>query len=137
MISKHSHKNKIRYLTPDQILLTHSLIVDETTGSHGIRDRASIASAVEQPKQMVFGKELYPTLFEKAAVYARSIIMSHPFLDGNKRTGISVAIIFLEENRYTFVAEKRAIEKFALKIVHEHLEIPEIARWLEDHVKKL
>ena len=117
-------------------MLIHSMVVDETGGLHGIRDRNAVLSLENLPRQEVFGKELYPTIFEKAAVYARSIIFNHPFADGNKRTGMTSAVIFLEDNNYEFIAGDGEIEKFALKIISDRLDFADIADWLRRHSKK-
>lgn len=126
----------MEYLTKEQILLIHSMVVDETGGSHGVRDNHAILSLEKAPAQEVFGKELYPTIFLKAAVYARTIIMSHPFLDGNKRTAMSVALIFLENNSYSIVLERGQLVEFALKIVLQKLDIEAIAHWFEKHSRE-
>ena len=62
--------------------------------------------------------------------------MNHPFVDGNKRTGISAALVFLEENKYKLDISRGMIEEFALEIVHQRLDIPQIAKWLEKNSKK-
>jgi len=127
----------VQYLTVKQILLIHSMIIDETSGSHGVRDTHVILSVVESPKQAFSGKELYETIFEKAAVYARDIIMNHPFVDGNKRTGMTAASVFLENNGYKLSAQKGEIANFGLRMVEERLEIKTIAKWFEGNSIKL
>lgn len=109
------------------------MIIDETGGSHGVRDYNAILSLENLPKQQAFGRELYPTIFLKAAVYVRNIISSHPFVDGNKRTGMTAASVFLEENGLKVMAKEGEIEKFALKIVSKKLELEAITRWLQKH----
>ena len=79
------------YLTPEQVLFIHSRLVAETGGSHGVRDLGLLESAVARPRATFDGKELYPDLFTKTAVLMDSLINNHPFLDGNKRTGITAA----------------------------------------------
>lgn len=103
---------------------------------HGLRDREALSSLLIAPRQNVFGKELYPSLFAKAAVYAREIIMRHPFIDGNKRTGIIAAGVFLEDNGYEFVAKRGDIVRYALSIVNQKKSIEAIATWLKKHCKK-
>lgn len=127
----------MRYLTREQILLIHSLIIDETSGSHGVRDLHAILSLEKSPTQSVFGKELYPTIFEKAALYLRDIIMNHPFVDGNKRTGVTAASVFLEDNGYEIIANEGEFEALALRIVSERLEIATIAQWFKTHSRKI
>lgn len=124
------------YLSFEDILEIHSFIIDETGGSHGLRDRGVLLAAIALPAQAMFGRELYPTIFVKAAVYIRNIIFSHPFIDGNKRTAMTAAAIFLEDNGYEFIAEKGEIEQFALAVIHDRLDIEAIALWLKRHSKK-
>ena len=86
----------MEYLRLEDILQIHSFIIDETDGSHGVRDSGSIQSAAQAPKQSFGGEDAYPDVFKKAAVYLLRIIMNHPFVDGNKRTAVTVATIFSE-----------------------------------------
>ncbi len=125
-----------KYLSEEDILLIHSRVVDETGGLHGVRDRHAIASVVGQPQQAVFGKELYATVFLKAAVYARNIIAHHPFLDGNKRTGITVASVFLEESGYRIEAHEGEFYSLALRIAEDKWEYEKIATWFQTHAIK-
>ena len=127
----------LKYLSEADVLLIHSRLVDETGGLHGIRDLHAIMSVIEQPRQAVFGKELYPTVFLKAAVYARNIIAHHPFLDGNKRTGITVASVFISDNGYAIEAEEGEFYKLALHIAEDKWEYEEIAKWFEAHTTKI
>lgn len=113
------------------------MIIDETGGSHGVRDHNAILSLESLPQQNVFGKELYPSLFHKAAVYARNIIASHPFLDGNKRTAMTAASVFLENNGYRLNAKEGLVEKFALRVIKEKLNVNEIAAWFQRHTTKI
>ncbi|MBI2515197.1 type II toxin-antitoxin system death-on-curing family toxin [Candidatus Wolfebacteria bacterium] len=127
----------MEYLTRKDVLLIHSIIIDETGGSHGVRDHHAILVLEDLPRQAVFGKELYPTIYLKAALYARNIIMSHPFIDGNKRTGATAASVFLENNGHKITAQKGEIEKFTLRIVKQKLDLEEIADWFKKHSRKI
>lgn len=125
----------IIYLTEEEILLAHFTLIERYGGSHGTRDLERIKSVVRAVKQEVFGVEQYPDIFEKSAVYARNIIADHPFSDGNKRTGITMASIFLNENGKNFTASVGELEDFAVKVATDHLEVETIANWLEKHSK--
>jgi death-on-curing protein len=127
----------MKYLTREQILLIHSILIDETGGSHGVRDYHAIFSLEDLPRQSVFGKELYPTIFEKAAVLARNIIVNHPFIDGNKRTGITTASVFLESNGYILGVKDGKIKAFALRIVLERLSVKDISKWFQKNSKQV
>jgi death-on-curing protein len=123
----------VKYLTEDQILFLHSAILQETGGTEGVRDENILLSALGQPKQIVFGKELYPSDFLKAASYMRILITHHPFIDGNKRTGMMTGFNFLVRNGYRITASDDEVFEFAIRIAEEKLEPEEIAGWLETH----
>ena len=127
----------MKYLTKEDILLIHSIAIEETGGLHGVRDRHAILTLEELPKQKAFGKELYPTIFDKAAIYARNIIMGHSFIDGNKRTAMMTASVFLEDNGYWITAKEGEIEDFALEIISERLDLKAISAWLKKHSRKI
>ena len=69
----------MNYLTDTQMRIINQLVVRETGGLLGVRDSHAISSLENLPRQTMFGKELYPDVFIKAALYARNIIMGHPF----------------------------------------------------------
>lgn len=123
----------MNYLTAADILRIHSYIIDETGGSHGLRDRGAVESVVAAPQQSFSGKKMHKTVFKKAAVYLYQIAMNHPFVDGNKRTAITAAGIFLEENSYKLSAEAGELEDFMVQVIEEGLDSAEIADWLEGY----
>lgn len=101
-----------------------------------MRDRGALESAVALPQQKTFGLELHPGVFRKAAAYARNIVMSHAFLDGNKRTGMTAAGVFLENNGYLLEAVRGEITAFAVRIVESKLDYDEISAWLKEHSRR-
>jgi death-on-curing protein len=78
----------IRYLTLVEVLDLHHQIIQQSQGAMGIRDLGSLRSAIAQPHMTFGGQDLYPTIVDKASALGFSIVMNHPFLDGNKRTGL-------------------------------------------------
>ena len=80
--------------------------------------------------------DLYPDIFSKAAALMHSIIKNHPFVDGNKRTAITAASIFLLRNSCRLTASNKELECFTLKVAAEDVELQEIAGWLERHSQK-
>jgi death-on-curing protein len=125
----------MKLLSLEHLLEIHAIIISETGGSSGLRDLGRLESAIATQTQNVFGEELYPSVYEKAAAIIRGIIADHPFSDGNKRTGFLAGLTFLKINDLTFVAQAGEIENFAVKVATEHLDIPEIALWLGEHIK--
>lgn len=121
------------YFDEKQLLLTHFKLIERFGGSHGVRDIERIKSVLEAPKLIAFGEEQYPDIFQKAAVYARNIIGDHPFVDGNKRTGITCALMFLRKNGCGLKIAKGELENFAVKVATHKLQVPEIVEWLEAH----
>ncbi|KAF0107902.1 MAG: death on curing protein [Chloroflexi bacterium] len=118
------------YLTPEQVLFIHSRLVTETGGSHGLRDLGLLESAVARPQATFDGKELYPDLFTKTAVLMDSLINNHPFLDGNKRIGITAAGLFLLINGWKLTAPQEDLETITLQVASEGMEITALASWL-------
>lgn len=123
----------MHYFTIEDVLLLHFKIIDDYGGSHGVRDEGRLHSVVAAPQQEVFGEQLYPTPFEKAAVYIRGIIADHPFVDGNKRSAITIGVILLARRHYTMTATPKELEDFAVHVAVDHLDIPHIAAWLKAH----
>lgn len=126
----------MKYLSEEEILLIHHQLIKKYGGSHGTRNLERLKSVAQAPAQEVFGQEQYPDIFEKSAVYARNIISDHPFIDGNKRTGIATAAMFLRRNGYKLTAKKGEVEDFAVHIATNKPEISEIAAWLKARSKK-
>lgn len=124
-------------MSAEDILQIHSMVIDETGGLHGVRNHHAVLSLENTPRQKVFGKELYPTVFLKVAVYIRDLLMNHPFLDGNKRTGMTSASVFLENNGYVIKVENGGIEKFALRVINERLDLEAISAWVKKYSRKI
>jgi death on curing protein len=127
----------VRYLTPQEVLFIHARLIAETGGEHGLRDVGLLASAVARPQATFDGRDLYPDLFTKAAALMSSLLLNHPFLDGNKRTGITATALFLRQNDRMLHPSNEALEAFTLRVVNERLSVAEIARWLEQNSHNL
>ena len=93
----------------------------------GIRDPAALESCVAQPKTAVFGKEPFPTVFDKAAAYCFFIVRLHPFFDGNKRTGFLAARTFLLDNGYAPIFDEDEIYELIIAVVRHEAEIEDLA----------
>jgi death-on-curing protein len=127
----------MKWLTLEDLELIHMQIVDASGGSQGVRDRGRLESALAAMRQEVFGEELYPEIHEKAAVLLRGIIADHAFVDGNKRTGVISALLFLNYNDWdTIGLSDQELEDFAVQVAVEHLDVPTIAAWLRAYSKK-
>lgn len=123
----------MKYLAFEEILRLHFQVIEDYGGSHGVRSEGRLESVVEAPVAKAFDVEQYLGLYSKAAVYLRNIIGDHPFVDGNKRTGITVSVVFLMRNGAKLTALPKELEDFTVTIATDHLDIPTIASWLEKH----
>lgn len=125
----------MKYLTPEQVLFIHARLIDETGGRHGVRDLGMLLSALARPQATFDGNDLYPDLFSKAAALMESLTQNHPFVDGNKRTGITTTAMFLRINGYKLTVSNTELERFTFAVVLEHLSIKEMAAWFEKNTK--
>jgi len=123
----------MRYLNTDEVILIHERILDRFGGAGGLRDWGLLNSAVNRLRATFDGKDLYPDIFTKAAALGHSLILNHPFVDGNKRTGWEAMRTFIEENECSLQAENDEIIKLMLKIEDKSLGVDQIASWLQDH----
>lgn len=127
----------MNYLTPEQVLFIHSRLVAETGGSHGVRDLGMLESAVARPQASFDGNDLYPDLCTKAAALTESLINNHPFVDGNKRTGITAAGLYLRINGWKLVARSKDLERVTLRVATGKMEVVELAEWLREHTARV
>lgn len=125
----------MEYLPPEEILVIHARILDKSGGAHGVRDMNLLGSIAERPKMQIGGRDLYPTVFDKAAVYFGSCARHHAFVDGNKRTAIAIVARFLYVNGYTFKTTNKILENFVLDAVVRKYNIEKIAAWFKKHSK--
>lgn len=122
-------------LTEQQVLSVHEMMIKATGGSDGVRDMGLLQSALNAPFQAFGGKEIYPSLLSKAAAICRSIISNHPFVDGNKRTGIHVMLIFLEINGVQPDYTQEELIALGLGAASGALDINDVLNWLSEHCK--
>lgn len=120
----------MKYLIAEQVLFIHARLVVEIGGSHGIRDLGLLESAVARPQATFEGNDLYPDIFHKAAALMESLIGNHPFVDGNKRIGISSAVLFLRINGWKLTASNSDLEIQTLRVVTEDTLVEGLAAWL-------
>ncbi len=126
----------MRYLSAEEILAIHDRIVETIGGSLGVRDERLLRSLTERPKTSFGEQEQFPTIFLKAAVLLEAIATYHVFVDGNKRTALAAAHIFLASNGYAVPALPiEDSEEFLLAAAQKQTTLEEIADWLERNSK--
>lgn len=128
---------KIVFLTISQVLFIHDQMVRRFGGSHGIRNLGLIESAVARPQATFGGKYLYKSIFDKTAALLQSLLKNHAFVDGNKRTALTSAGVFLKKNNYKLTNNHKEEVEFAIKVDNGNLSVEKISEWLKEHSIKI
>jgi death-on-curing protein len=126
----------LNYLTSEQVLFLHDRLIEETGGSHGLRDLGGLESALARPQASFGGTDLHPDVMSKAAALLDAIVRNHPFVDGNKRAGIATAAIFLQRNGYQLAATNSELEAFTMHVTTDKPGIEAIATWFRAHTRR-
>ena len=127
----------MRYLTVGEVLEIYSRVMKQSGGAVGILDLGALESAVAQPRMTFNGKELYPTIVEKASALGFSLIQNHPFVDGNKRAGHAAMESFLMFNGYEISASVDEQVKIVLGVASGKIDRNAFTDWLRSHVVEL
>lgn len=130
-------KSKLIFLTTPQVLFIHDQMVKRFGGSLGVRDLGLVESAVARPKSTFGGQYLYNSIFDKAAALLQSLLKNHPFVDGNKRTALTSAGLFLKKNGYKLVNQHKKEVEFAVRVDNGNLTVEQISKWLKEHSTKI
>lgn len=109
------------YLTRDELLALNKHAVEALGRNAGIQSPRAFEVVIEQPKQVVFGQEVYPTVWLKAAYMMQQIIKTPVFVDGSKRTAGLVVLRFLQENGYQPLGDdyNEVAQDFIFEMVHK------------------
>jgi death on curing protein len=125
----------IRYLVLVEVVELHRQIIEQSGGALGIRDLGALDSALAQPRMTFGGDELYPTLVDQASAIGFSLVMNHPFIDGNKRIGHAVMEVFLVINGWEIDAPVDEQEVIILSLASGKLDRNEFTQWLKNNIK--
>jgi len=112
------------------ILLLHEFSIRDFGGSSEIRDYNLLLSAIHRPFQTFDGQDLYPGIIEKAAALGESLIINHPFVDGNKRTALLSMLGFLQENGIEISAVSDELYDFVIAMSMGKKKYDDIVIWL-------
>ncbi len=124
----------MRYLTLNEVLDLYQQVMEQSGGAVGIRDLNALESAVAQPRMTFGGEELYPTVVEKASALGFSLVMNHPFVDGNKRIGHAAMETFLVLNGFEINASVDEQERVISQLAASELDRDELTKWLHAHI---
>lgn len=125
----------MKILTKAQVLMLHGQMIDETGGSHGLRDEGLLESALASPFQEFASFSPYPTVQQKAARLGFSIVMNHPFIDGNKRTGAHVMLTLLALNGMEIECTQKELSDVILDVAAGNTDYDGLLEWLLDHLE--
>jgi len=127
----------MRYLSISEIFELHDRIISSSGGSRGVRDLNALESAVNKPRQTFDQKDLYPDIITKAAALCFSLVMNHPFVDGNKRVGHAAMETFLILNGYEIIARVDEQESVMLALAAGKMSRTNFSEWLNNHIRHI
>lgn len=104
------------FLTLVEVIEIHKDQIERYGGQLGVRDFGLLESALAQPEASFAGEWLHKDLYEMASAYAYHICQNHPFIDGNKRTALACAFVFLELNGMSVIDSKGRLKNTMLRM---------------------
>lgn len=122
-----------RYLSFAEVLELHRSVIERWGGASGIRDLGALESALAQPRQSFAGQDLYPDVTSKAAALCFSLVLNHPFVDGNKRIGHAAMETFLMVNGHELRAPVDEQERIMLDLAAGRLTRDAFSEWVKQH----
>jgi len=123
----------MRYLTVAEVLEINAQVM----GSKPVlRDRGLLESAVARPQASALGTDAYPDLAAKAAALLHSLVLNHPFVDGNKRTAVLATLVFLDLNGYAVQWDQREALDFMLRLAQHQVEMDDVIAFLRDRMQR-
>ena len=123
------------WIEEELVLAIHDRQLIEHGGAEGLRDEALLQSALGRPLNHLAYEST--DIFELAAKYTAGIVQNHPFVDGNKRTGFVVGVLFLELNGYRFTASEEAAAQAVLELAAGTLKEKGFCEFLRANSKRM
>ena len=123
----------MKYLTREQVIKLHQALIETSGGSSGIRDEGMLDSALKTPLQTFDENELFPSVLDKAVRLAFGLIKNHPFIDGNKRIGTHVMLIFLALNNIMLSYKDEELIDIILKVASGEANENDLYTWIKNH----
>ncbi len=123
----------MRYLTIAEVLILHERVISVSGGARGVRDLGALESAIKQPYTSFADQNLYPDLPSKAAALCHSLVMNHPFVDGNKRVGHATMETYLMLNGYEIECNVDEQEQVILNLAAGNLSRSNFIEWVRAH----
>ncbi len=124
------------FLSLSEVLRIHNDQIERYGGTPGIQDLNLLQSAIAMPMAGFKGRFLHNDLFEMAAAYLFHIVRNHPFIDGNKRTGIVCALVFLELNGIEIHASEDALVEMVTAVAEGRMKKDAVAKFFRKYAYK-
>lgn len=122
------------WLNREDAVAIHEMMLSQHGGLDGVRDEGMLASALGKPQnRFAYGD---PDLTDLAASYVAGVVLNHPFLDGNKRTGFMLAAAFLDLNGLELTATEQDVVEHTIALAAGTIKEPAYAAWLKHHSKR-
>lgn len=116
--------------------IIHNILIDKFGGSKGVRDLGLLESALARPFATFNDEDLYPTPIEKASAILESIVINHPFVDGNKRTAYTLMRLILLENGLDIIASQQLKYDLVISASMGEFRFEDIRNWIQKNLKK-
>ena len=123
------------YLSVEQVLALHRLLVREFGGAGAVRDAGALEAAIARPAMTFGGDDLYADLAAKGAALAHSLVLNHPFVDGNKRAGAASVELFFLLNGSALVAGDEEMERVTFDLAKGAIEVEALAIWFRQRLR--
>lgn len=120
-------------LSRKQVILLHEQLIKASGGLHGVRDEGMLDSALNAPFQIFDGISLFPSTIQKAARLGFGLIKNHPFIDGNKRIGAHVMLVFLKLNGINLSYSQEELYTIILDIASGENNYDDLLNWITTH----
>ncbi|WP_291720953.1 type II toxin-antitoxin system death-on-curing family toxin [Bernardetia sp.] len=131
------------YLSKEQIITINRLQVEGFGGKFAPPQNFLKESGLDYLLEIIdsemFGEPLYPSIYQKAGLYMHSIVSNHVFQDGNKRTGLQSAHIFMKANGYFYKKEMtdETLINFTISVAAGDKTLEEVQHWFEENIEKV
>jgi death-on-curing protein len=120
-------------LSKEQVLSLHSQLIAETGGTDGLRDEGMLESALNAPFQIFDDTEVYPSIQQKAARLGFGLVKNHAFVDGNKRIGAHIMLVFLMLNHVELEYTQKELSDTILKVADGTYSFDDLLKWILEH----
>ncbi len=123
------------WITADDVIQIHSLVIQRSGGMDGLRDRASLEAAISAPMQSFGGEDLYPTIVEKIARLGYGLASNHAFVDGNKRIGAMMTQLLLKWNGFQMSLRSGELADMFIAIADGSAGESDLLAWIQRHLE--